>query len=199
MPVGPRSGTKPLRRLVIATLRFSRPDGSPAGDFQRQASRSPRPETVLRDWMTVAEGTEAASIPAQLAGVSEARSELHSGSPGVGRRPGVSCRSCATRSKGNGDFVAVDHRGLRAVMPVRALRLGPVVAGAVVDDRGRARRDHDRRSPGRGSRSRAPRSRSGPIASGRRGSPRPIVLLGGRRLALLSGSSRLGPRRSRRS
>ena len=32
-PRWPRSGMNPLARLVIATLRFSRPDGSPAGDF----------------------------------------------------------------------------------------------------------------------------------------------------------------------
>ena len=82
--------------------------------------------------------------------------------------------------------MAVDHRDFGSVMPVRAVRLGQVVAGAVVDDRRRSR-----------ARPRAPKPGSRISISGaeiaewsyRLGPARvtqTVLLLAGRRLAILS-------------
>src|SRR5262245_49802077 len=40
-----------VARLIIAALRFSRPDGSPAGDFGNSRVFTP-PEKSLRDWLS---------------------------------------------------------------------------------------------------------------------------------------------------
>ena len=106
---------------------------------------------------------------------------------------------------GDGDFAAVDYRGSGAVDAGSSCSVG---AGLGWGRRGPSRRRprprpnlmwHRWLNPAtpnldRGSRSPAPRSRSGLIVSGRSKVTQTIVLLGGRRLALLRRSSRLEPR-----
>ncbi len=95
-------------RMVIATLRFSRPDGSPAGDFNGRASFTP-PAKTLRRWITAAQGTETAT---HLRDWQESRKRNVNFTPepaswDVSR--GV-LSVLRDQLNGDGDFVAIDHR-----------------------------------------------------------------------------------------
>ena len=97
-----------VARLVIAALRYSRPDGSPAADFDATGSFS-SPAKMLRDWLTAVDGTEAAQ---QLRAWSLSRKRDLNFSPeapawDVSRGVLTVLRD---EFKADGDFVAVDHR-----------------------------------------------------------------------------------------
>jgi hypothetical protein len=97
-----------VARLVIATLRFSRPDGSPAGDFNDSSSFAP-PEKTLRRWITAAEGTETARY---LRDWRESRKRDVNFTPEAAAwdvSKGV-LSVLRDQVNGDGDFVAVDHR-----------------------------------------------------------------------------------------
>jgi hypothetical protein len=104
----PGAWDESVARLVIATLRYSRPDGSPAGDFNGGSSFAP-PEKTLRRWITVAEGTETARY---LRDWRESRKRDVNFTPEVASWD-VSKRVLSVlrdQVNGDGDFVAVDHR-----------------------------------------------------------------------------------------
>jgi hypothetical protein len=97
-----------VARLVIATLRFSRPDGSPAGDFNGSVSFAP-PEKTLRRWLTAAEGTETARY---LRDWHESRKRNVNFIPETAAwdvSRGV-LSVLRDQVNGDGDFVALDHR-----------------------------------------------------------------------------------------
>jgi hypothetical protein len=107
-PRWPGHWEESVARLVIATLRFSRPDGSPAGDFNRSSSFA-SPETTLERWLAAVEGTETARY---------LRDWQASRQRDVNFTPEVAAWDASRRVLsvlrdqvgGNGDFVAVDHR-----------------------------------------------------------------------------------------
>jgi hypothetical protein len=97
-----------VARLVIAALRFSRPDGSPAGDFDASRAYAP-PEKTLRDWLTAAEGTETARYLREWQASRKRDVNFSPESPAWEVARGV-LSVLRDQVSGNGDFVAVDHR-----------------------------------------------------------------------------------------
>ncbi len=107
-PCWPGHWEESVARLVIATLRFSRPDGSPAGDFNGSASFAP-PETTLRRWLDAVEGTETARYLRDWQASRQRDVNFTPEAPAwdASRRVLSVLRD---QVGGNGDFVAVDHR-----------------------------------------------------------------------------------------
>jgi hypothetical protein len=107
-PGWPAEWDESVARLVIATLRFSRPDGSPAGDFDRAGSFAP-PEKVLRAWLRSAGDTEASRY---LRNWQQSRKRDVNFTPEAAAwdvSRGV-LSVLRDQVNENGDFVAVDHR-----------------------------------------------------------------------------------------
>lgn len=97
-----------IARLIIATLRFSRPDGSPAGDFD--LSRSfPTPARMLRDWVSAAKGSEMARHLLEWKS-SRNRDVNFSPDAPAWEASGKVLSVLRDELKDTGDFVAVDHR-----------------------------------------------------------------------------------------
>ena len=69
-PGWPAEWDESVARLVIATLRFSRPDGSPAGDFDGAGSFAP-PEKCFAAWLRSAARHGNCPVLAELAAISE--------------------------------------------------------------------------------------------------------------------------------
>ena len=95
-------------KLVIATLRYSRPDGSPAGDFGERGSTRP-PEKVVREWLTALEGSAAAEYLRRWQKSRKRDVEFSPEVPAWDVSPGV-LSVLRDQTTGGGDFVAVDHR-----------------------------------------------------------------------------------------
>jgi hypothetical protein len=97
-----------LARLIIAALRFSRPDGSPAGDFEAGRAYDP-PEKTLRDWLIATEGTETANR--LRAWQSSRKRDLNfTPEPPAWEVAGGVLSVLRDEASGSGDYVAVDHR-----------------------------------------------------------------------------------------
>jgi hypothetical protein len=97
-----------LARLIIAALRFSRPDGSPAGEFEASRAYN-RPEKTLRDWLSATEGTETAKY--LHAWQSSRKRDLNfSPEPPAWEVSRGVLSVLRDEASGNGDYVAVDHR-----------------------------------------------------------------------------------------
>jgi hypothetical protein len=104
----PASWDESVGRLIIATLRFSRPDGSPVGDFDR-SRRYPSPDATLRNWVAASRGTELAKHLRQWES-----SRIHD----VNFSPEAAAWEASKRVlsvlrdqvRDTGDFLAVDHR-----------------------------------------------------------------------------------------
>jgi hypothetical protein len=97
-----------LARLIIAALRFSRPDGSPAGEFEASRPYDP-PEKTLRDWLTATKGTETAKH--LHAWQSSRRRDLNfSPEPPAWEVARGVLAVLRDEASGSGDYVAVDHR-----------------------------------------------------------------------------------------
>ena len=103
----PAKWDESVARLIIAALRFSRPDGSPAGEFDASRAYTP-PEQTLRQWLAAVEGTDTARYP-RVAGRPEARLNFAPELPAWEVSRGV-LSVLRDEVKGNGDFLAVDHR-----------------------------------------------------------------------------------------
>ncbi len=180
-----------VARLVIATVRFSRPDGSPAGYFEASLSFAP-PERVLRAWMALAGGTEAARHLREWQKSRKRDVNFSPEAPAWDISRGV-LSVLRDQMSGNGDFAAVDHRQSGASCVFELFGAGRSWLGpswTIAGEPGPTT------PPKPGSRV----SVSGAeIAEwsyrlGRSKVTQSIVLLGGRRLALYPHSSRLGPR-----
>ena len=97
-----------LARLIIAALRFSRPDGSPAGDFEAGRGYRP-PEKSLRDWLIATEGTETAKYLHAWQSSRKRDLNFSPEAPAWDVARGV-LSVLRDEASGNGDFVAIDHR-----------------------------------------------------------------------------------------
>jgi hypothetical protein len=97
-----------LARLIIAALRFSRPDGSPAGEFDTNGAYDP-PEKTLRDWLTATEGTETAKYLRAWQSSRKRDLNFSPEAPAWEVARGV-LSVLRDEASGNGDYVAVDHR-----------------------------------------------------------------------------------------
>jgi hypothetical protein len=97
-----------IARLIIAALRFSRPDGSPAGDFENTRDFI-SPEKTLRDWLTAVRGTEAAKHLEEWRSSRQRDTNFHPEAPAWEVTNGV-LSVLRDELSGNGDFLAVDHR-----------------------------------------------------------------------------------------
>jgi hypothetical protein len=97
-----------VARLIIAAIRFSRPDGSPAGDFEATKVYA-SPDKTLRDWLTAAQGTETASYLRQWQSSHKRDVNFSPEAPAWDVARGV-LSVLRDQVSGNGDFVAVDHR-----------------------------------------------------------------------------------------
>jgi hypothetical protein len=97
-----------LARLIIAALRFSRPDGSPAGNFDPNRAYVP-PEKTLRDWLTAAKGTDTARYLEEWRSSRKRDVNFSPEAPAWEVARGV-LSVLRDEMSGSGDFVAVDHR-----------------------------------------------------------------------------------------
>ena len=104
----PAQWDESVARLVIATLRFSRPDGSPAGEFNGSLSFAP-PEKTLRRWIIATEGSDTARY---LSDWRESRKRDVNFTPEVASWDVSRGVLSVLRDQvtGDGDFVALDHR-----------------------------------------------------------------------------------------
>ena len=195
-PGWPAHWDESVARLVIATLRFSRPDGSPAADFNGRRSFAP-PETTLRAGLTRVEGTETARHLRDWQASRQRDVNFTPEAPGVGRfagravglaRPGRRQR----RLRGDRPPRGQGRRAGSSCSASGRSWLGPswTIEGA-------AGRDHARRNPGRGSRFRRAEIAEWSYRVGTARVTQTILLLGGRRLASLSALFEARPARRR--
>ena len=104
----PAGWDESVGRLIVATLRFSRPDGFPVGDFGA-SRRYPSPEATLRDWVNASRGTELAKHLRQWES-SRVHDANFSPEAPAWEASGRVLAILRDQVRDTGDFVAVDHR-----------------------------------------------------------------------------------------
>ena len=104
----PAQWDESVARLIIAALRFSRPDGSPAGEFDASREYTP-PEQTLRQWLAAVEGTETARYLREWQAARK-RDLNFAPEPPAWEVSRGELSVLRDEVKGNGDFLAVDHR-----------------------------------------------------------------------------------------